>query len=81
MSGCAAPARPSAVVRCSELGCDEEHEAGGKYGSKLKRVVQTIKAAPRDDRILVFVQFPDLMQVVAACLRESGINAVEVSTR
>ena len=78
VSGCAAPARPSSVVKCSELGCDAEHEAGGKYGTKLRRVVQTIQAAPRDDRILVFVQFPDLMRVVATCLGEAGINAIEV---
>ena len=63
VSGCAAPVKPSSVVRCSELGVDAEHEAGGKYGTKLKRVVETIRAAPADDRILIFVQFPDLMQV------------------
>ena len=55
--------RPSSVVKCSELGVDAEHEAGGKYGTKLKRVVETIKGAAKEDRILVFVQFPDLMQV------------------
>ena len=76
--GCAAPARPSSVVKCSELGCDAEHEAGGKYGTKLRRVVQTIREAPGEDRILVFVQFPDLMRVVATCLGEAGINAIEV---
>ena len=64
VAGCAAPARPSSVVRCSELGVDAAHEAGGKYGTKLRRVVQTIKEAPAGDRILIFVQFPDLMQVI-----------------
>ena len=78
VAGCAAPARPSSVVKCSELGCDAEHEAGGKYGTKLRKVVQTIREAPKEDRILIFVQFPDLMQVVATCLEESGIKAIEV---
>ena len=78
VAGCAAPARPSSVVRCSELGVDAAHEAGGKYGTKLRRVVQTVREAPAGDRILIFVQFPDLMQVVATCLRESGVEAVEV---
>ena len=63
VAGCAAPARPSSVVRCSELSVDAAHEAGGKYGTKLRRVVQTVREAPDGDRILIFVQFPDLMQV------------------
>jgi len=76
--GCAAPVRPSSVVKCSDLGCDQEHEAGGKYGSKLRQVVAKIQEAPKDDRIIVFVQFQDLAKVVAEALAECGIEAVEV---
>jgi len=78
VANCAAPARPASVVRCSDLGCDQDHEAGGKFGSKLRRVVETVLAAPNDDRIIVFVQFADLAKVVAAALAEHKINAIEV---
>lgn len=41
-------------------------------------MVAKIEAAPKDDRIIVFVQFPDLAKVVAEALNEAGIDATEV---
>jgi len=76
--GCCAAARTSSVVQSSSLGCDMEHEAGGKFGTKLKKVVQKINEIPAEDRIIVFVQFNDLAKVVACALEEAGIKAVEV---
>ena len=78
MTGCKAPARPSGVVKAGTLGCDEEHTAGGKYGTKLREIVERIQAIPEDDRIIVFVQFPDLAKVVAEALTDAGVEAVEV---
>ena len=56
MTGCKAPARVSGVVKAGELGCDKAHTAGGKYGTKLRKIVERIEAIPEDDRIIVFVQ-------------------------
>ena len=78
MTGCKAPARTSSVVKAGTLGCDEEHAAGGKYGTKLREIVERIEAIPEDDRIIVFVQFPDLAKVVAEALTDAGVEAVEV---
>ena len=63
--GCKAPARTSGVVKAGALGCDSavSSKAGGKYGTKLRQIVERIQEIPDDDRIIVFVQFPDLMKV------------------
>ena len=44
------------MVKAGELGCDKAHTAGGKYGTKLRKIVERIEAIPEDDRIIVFVQ-------------------------
>jgi len=77
-SGCNAPARLSSVVNASALGAEQSHEAAGEYGTKLAKVVEKIESLPEDDRILVFVQFPDLMQQVADALDASGIKTLQL---
>jgi len=77
-SGCNAPARLSSVVKANSLGTDQEYEAAGKFGTKLSKVVEKIKSLPEDDRVLVFVQFPDLMQQVADALDASGIKTLQL---
>ena len=62
-TGCKAPARTSGVVKAGTLGCDEAHAAGGKFGTKLRQIVERIQDIPKEDRIIVFVQFSDLMKV------------------
>jgi len=58
--GCSAAARESSIVKVAELGTDSS-KAGGEYGAKLTAVVDKIKSIPQNERILVFVQFSDLM--------------------
>ena len=50
----------------------------GSHGSKMAHLVQRIKDTPGDERILVFVQFPDLMKQVAAVLEEAGIKTLKL---
>jgi len=76
--GCLAPARVSAVVRAGALGTDRDHKGAGEFGTKLARVVECIEGLPQDDRVLVFVQFPDLMQQVAAALEAAGIKTLQL---
>merc|ERR1719447_402111 len=77
-TGCKAPARTSGVVKAGTLGCDEAHAAGGKFGTKLRQIVERIQDIPKEDRIIVFVQFSDLMKVVSEALADARIEAVEV---
>ena len=69
---CKAPARPSCVIPVSELGA-ELSGGGGSTGVKLASLIGLVKRLPRDERVLVFVQFQDLLDKVAEALKESGV--------
>ena len=51
-------------------------QAGARLGSKLRQVVEKTQAAPDGDRLIGFVQFKDLSEVVAKALKEAGIDAL-----
>jgi len=74
---CTAAARESSIVRATELGTDSAM-AGGRYGCKLTAVVEKIKSIPAEERVLVFVQFPDLMNKVEEALVAHGIQTLKI---
>jgi len=75
---CKAPARPSCVINVSELGTDTAAGSDGSVGVKLASVVNLVKRIPGDERILVFVQFPDLLEKVADALVAAKVAAVQL---
>jgi hypothetical protein len=58
--GCAAAVRDTSIVRAAELHGQSE-SVGGSFGCKLSAVVDKVLALPKTERVLIFVQFPDLM--------------------
>ncbi|KAF8338028.1 uncharacterized protein EI90DRAFT_3279585 [Cantharellus anzutake] len=78
-TGCNAPARVLNVVKAETLGEDEHRSADVKhFGKKLEKIVFLIKDIPKDERVLLFVQFPDLMKKVGEALTEGGISFLEI---
>nr|GAT45746.1 predicted protein [Mycena chlorophos] len=78
---CISAARVLNIVKADTLGVDdEEHDGRGKhYGKKLEEVIHLIKRQiPKEERVLVFVQFPDLMKKVAASLKDHKIKFLEI---
>ncbi|GMI05451.1 hypothetical protein TrVE_jg4580 [Triparma verrucosa] len=76
---CKAPCKSSSIVTGKELGCDEQHKAGGKWGAKLTEIVKSVKKLiDAGDRVLVFVQFKDLKQKVAEALEAKGVKTLQV---
>ncbi|TCD71750.1 hypothetical protein EIP91_005516 [Steccherinum ochraceum] len=78
---CKAAARVLNIVKGDSLGVDDEARDGkGKhFGRKLEMVVNLIKnEIPEDERILIFVQFPDLMKKLAEALQRSKISFLEI---
>ncbi|KAI8447819.1 hypothetical protein BY996DRAFT_4592428 [Phakopsora pachyrhizi] len=73
--GCGAPARDTSVIRADSLGHDE---ASGRFGIKLERLCHMIKKLKKDDRVLVFVQFSDLLDKVYDALEARGIGVSRV---
>ncbi|TFK48552.1 hypothetical protein OE88DRAFT_1664437 [Heliocybe sulcata] len=80
-SGCRAAARIINVVKGDTLGVDdEEREGRGKhFGMKLEKVIQLIKKRiPEEERVLIFVQFPDLTRKVAEALESHNVQFLEI---
>ncbi|KAJ7130633.1 hypothetical protein C8R44DRAFT_872419 [Mycena epipterygia] len=78
---CISAARVLNIVKAETLGVDDEARDGrGKhYGKKLEEVMELIKVkVPKDERVLVFVQFPDLMKKVAEALKDNHIKFLEI---
>ncbi|TFK64107.1 hypothetical protein BDN72DRAFT_963450 [Pluteus cervinus] len=79
-NACKSAARVLNVVKAETLGVDDEERDGrGKhFGMKLEKVVQLIKKLPKSERMLVFVQFPDLMKKVTEAFTYHKIKFLEI---
>ncbi|PBK69223.1 hypothetical protein ARMSODRAFT_913635 [Armillaria solidipes] len=78
---CKSAARVLNVVKADTLGVDDEDRDGqGKhFGMKLEKVVNLInKEIPKKERVLVFVQFPDLMKKVTEAFTYNKIKFLEI---
>ncbi|KDR80696.1 hypothetical protein GALMADRAFT_241095 [Galerina marginata CBS 339.88] len=78
---CKSAARVLNVVKAETLGVDdkERHGKGRHFGMKLEKVVELIKKGiKKSERVLVFVQFPDLMKKVAEAFTEHDIKYLEI---
>ncbi|KAL4062601.1 hypothetical protein J3A83DRAFT_4381778 [Scleroderma citrinum] len=78
---CKAAARVLNIVKGETLGVDDEARdgQGRHFGKKLEMVVDLIKnRIAKTDRVLIFVQFPDLMTKVANALKIHNIKFLEI---
>ncbi|KAF9038468.1 hypothetical protein BJ165DRAFT_1352302 [Panaeolus papilionaceus] len=78
---CKSAARVLNVVKGDTLGVDDETRdgKGRHFGMKLEKVVNLIKKEiPKAERVLVFVQFPDLMKKVTEAFTEHKIKFLEI---
>ncbi|KAN0130961.1 hypothetical protein V8E53_011339 [Lactarius tabidus] len=78
---CKAAARVLNIVKGDTLGVDDyERDGKGKhFGMKLEKVIHLVrKRIPSDERVLVFVQFPDLMKKVAEALTANKVRFLEI---
>lgn len=78
--GCQAAARILNVVKGDTLGIEDERDGIGRhYGIKLEKVIKLIKEhIPSNEKVLVFVQFPDLMQKVSEALDAYGVKHLQI---
>ncbi|KIJ65553.1 hypothetical protein HYDPIDRAFT_27554 [Hydnomerulius pinastri MD-312] len=79
--GCKAAARVLNIVKGETLGVDDEARdgRGRHFGKKLEMVIDLIKnKISKTERVLIFVQFPDLMVKVANALKIHKIKFLEI---
>ena len=74
--GCDAPALSYHIHKAIELGGEDEEAPVGRHdGKKIEDVMELIKnRIPKQDQVLVFVQFNDLMEKVSAVMDRHGIK-------
>ncbi|KAI0305877.1 hypothetical protein B0F90DRAFT_1694134 [Multifurca ochricompacta] len=78
---CKAAARVLNIVKGDTLGVDDyDRDGKGKhFGMKLEKVIHLIrKRIPSEERVLIFVQFPDLMKKVAEALNANKVRFLEI---
>lgn len=81
--GCKSSARPEAIVTATSLiapGAVINQPTKNRYGAKMGGLVKLIKEViPEDEKVLVFVQFQDLMAKVKQVLANAGIPVLDIS--
>ena len=76
-AGPKSPTKRAKGKAAAGVGTDEALEMG-VHGTKMAHLVQLLKDLPKDERVLVFVQFPDLMRQVSEVLEEAGIKTLKL---
>lgn len=70
---CQAAVRHTNIVKVKSLGIEGELSSG-RYGAKLQKLVDLIHSIPKDQRILVFLQWEDLVPKVSEALNAGKIR-------
>lgn len=69
---CQAAVRHTNIVKVKSLGIEGELSSG-RFGAKLQKLVDLIHSIPKDQRILVFLQWEDLVPKVSEALNAGKI--------
>ncbi|KAF4616202.1 hypothetical protein G7Y89_g15204 [Cudoniella acicularis] len=64
----------------SHLYSKTDRSAITKYGQKICDLVTLIKSFPEDDKVVLFVQFPNILEKVLGALEESGIDFMDLTS-
>ncbi|KAI5807569.1 hypothetical protein DFH27DRAFT_651071 [Peziza echinospora] len=78
--GCEAAARILNVVKGDTLGIEDKRDGIGRhYGIKLEKMIKLLQErVPKTEKVLIFVQFPDLMQKVSEALDAHGVKHLQI---
>ncbi|PIG80558.1 C-5 cytosine-specific DNA methylase, partial [Aspergillus arachidicola] len=74
VEGCRGSGKEFNVMDASTLKCDERDRSAKYGGSKLDKMIEIIQAVPTGDRILLFIQFPELIVVASKALELAKIK-------
>ncbi len=74
--GCRINLESHQVIPASTLGREEK---SGRFGAKLLQMVALIRSIPQSERILIFVQFDDLLAKIKAALKAARIGTIVIA--
>lgn len=78
VEGCRGSGKEFNVMDASTLKCDERDRSAKYGGSKLDKMIEIIQAVPTGDRILLFIQFPELIDVTSKALELAKIKYIAI---
>ena len=80
VDGCRGSGKKFNVIKASTLGHDGVDKSAMYGGSKLDKMIEIIRwTIPQDERVLLFIQFPELMQVASKALELAQIKHTVIS--
>lgn len=79
VDGCHGSGKRFNVIKANTLGFDGEEKSATFGGSKLDNLIEIIRSIPQNERALLFIQFPDLMQVASKALELAGVKHTVIS--
>ncbi|ODM20657.1 hypothetical protein SI65_03710 [Aspergillus cristatus] len=79
VDGCRGSGKRFNIIKASTLGYDHEDKSATFGGSKLDKLVEIIRGIPKDERALLFIQFPELMEVASKALELAQIKHTVIS--
>ncbi|KKK13442.1 hypothetical protein ARAM_000893 [Aspergillus rambellii] len=79
VEGCRGSGKRFNIISASSLGCDQEDTSPQYGGSKIDKLIDIIRGIPADERVLLFIQFPELMETASKALQLAGIKHTSIS--
>ena len=84
VQGCRGSVKDFHIIRASELGLDDEENVSGYGGKKFGELVNLLRDTtriPEEDRVIIFVQFEELMQSASKALTMAKIKHGYIGTK
>ncbi|KAE8383418.1 hypothetical protein BDV26DRAFT_287610 [Aspergillus bertholletiae] len=79
VEGCRGSGKEFNVMDASALERDEKDRSAKYGGSKLDKMIEIIQAVPPSDRILLFIQFPELIEVTSNALELAKVKYTAIT--
>lgn len=81
--GCESPARHESITKATSLissGASLNAPTKYRYGAKMGALIKLIKEEiPKEEKVLVFVQFPDLMERIRRALETEKVPVLDIT--
>ncbi|RAK96334.1 putative SNF2 family helicase [Aspergillus ibericus CBS 121593] len=79
VQGCRGSGKRFNIIKASTLGRNEVDRGSDFGGSKMDGMIEIVRSIPSNERALLFIQFPELMEVASKALDLAGIKHAAIS--
>ncbi|GES66406.1 C-5 cytosine-specific DNA methylase [Aspergillus terreus] len=77
VKGCRGSRKKFNIINASTLGCDKDRST--RFGgTKMDKLVQIVGDIPTNERALLFIQFPELIDIASKALDMAGVKHIAI---